>query len=51
MANNVVTITFTTDTDVPQEIKAALRQALAVDLMLNASELAITVKNVVVTVL
>lgn len=51
MANNVVTITFTTDTDVPQEIKAALQQALAVDLLLCTSELKVLVNNVVVTVL
>jgi hypothetical protein len=51
MANGVVTISFTADSEVPQDLKAALQKALAAELLVKASELSVRVSNIVVTVL
>ena len=51
MASGVVTVSFTVDSEVPQDLKAALQKALAAELILRASDFAVLVSNVVVTVL
>jgi len=51
LANNVITLTFTTNAEVPQGIKDDLKLAMLVELKLFASEMKIPVSNITITVL
>jgi hypothetical protein len=51
LANNIITISFTTDKDLPQITKDEIRQALIIEFKLHFSELKIPFSDLVVTVL